>query len=85
MDEQSISLRDTAKGVAIRASILGVSGVVVAGLIFSLGLKAAGALMKLLVGLFILSVFGGIGAWEVHKVKNRFSDGGSGPSLQADR
>jgi len=42
MNEQPMTFRDTAKGIAVRAGILGVGGVVVSGLVMSIAMKMAG-------------------------------------------
>lgn len=63
------SLRDTAKGVAIRAGVL--STVILLGSvwIFSLLLKFAGTAMRALLGVLMLLITGGLVAFEVRKVQ----------------
>jgi len=73
MNEQPMTLRDTAKGMAVRAGILGVGGVVVSGLVMSVVMKAAGTLMRILVGLFLLLVTGGVVRYEAKRVQRRLA------------
>ena len=74
MNEQPMSLRDTAKGIAVRAGILGVGGVVVSGLVVSTMMKAAGTLVRALTGLFLLLITGGLVTWEARKVQRRLAE-----------
>ena len=69
--EQPMSLRDTAKGVAIRAAILGVVTVLGSVWIFSLLLKFAGTAMRALLGILMLLIAGGLVTFEVKKVQRR--------------
>ncbi|HEY2092793.1 MAG TPA: hypothetical protein VGJ81_12960 [Thermoanaerobaculia bacterium] len=71
--EQPISLRDTAKGVAVRAGLLG--GVILLGSvwIFSLLLKFAGASLRALLGILMLLIAGGLVTFEVKKVQRRLT------------
>jgi len=73
MNEQPMTLRDTAKGIAIRAGILSVAGVVVSGLFVSGALKAGSMLVRSLVGLFLLLITGGIVTLEAKKVQHRLA------------
>jgi ascorbate-specific PTS system EIIC-type component UlaA len=83
MDElqrtEPMSLRDTAKGVAVRAGILSVAGLVVGAWVFGLAAKTASALVKVVVGLLLLTIGAGVATWEVKKVQRRFA-GGNGQS-----
>ena len=72
---QPLSLRDTAKGIAVRAGVLTVAGVVIGAWVFSLAAKAAGGLVKVLAGLFVLTVGAGVATWEVKKVQRRWRSG----------
>ncbi len=67
--EPPLSLRDTAKGVAIRAGVL--STVILLGSvwIFSLLLKFAGTAMRALLGVLLLLIAGGLVTFEVKKVQ----------------
>lgn len=73
MNEEPMSLRDTAKGIAVRAGIVGVGGVVVSGLVVSFAMKAAGTLVRVLVGLFLLLVTGGAVTYEANRVQRRLA------------
>ena len=68
-----MSLRDTAKGVAVRAGVL--SGVVLLGSvwIFSLLLTFAGTAMRAMLGILLLLIAGGLVAFEVKKVQKRLT------------
>ena len=68
MDNSSISLRDTAKGIAVRASILGIVGLVAGAWLFGLAAKVASGAVKAAVGIVLLAIGGGFAAWEVRKV-----------------
>lgn len=71
MNEQPISLRDTAKGVAVRAGVLSVALMIASVWIFSLLLKFAGAAMRALLGVLLLLITGGLVTFEVKKVQRR--------------
>jgi ascorbate-specific PTS system EIIC-type component UlaA len=75
MDElqrtEPLSLRDTAKGVAIRAGFLGVVGLIVGAWVFGLAAKTATAIVKVVVGLLLLTIGAGLATWEVKKVQRR--------------
>jgi membrane protein DedA with SNARE-associated domain len=71
--QQPMSLRDTAKGVAVRASVLGVVGLIVGAWLFGLAAKAASGIVKLLVGLLLLTVGGGVAAWKVRQARRRYN------------
>ena len=68
-----MSLRDTAKGIGIRAAILAIGGLIAGGLLTAAILKAAGSLVKLFVGAFVLLIGGGFAAWEIRKVRRSFA------------
>ena len=78
MDElqttEPLSLRDTAKGIAVRAGILSVAGLVIGAWVFGLAAKTAAAVVKFTVGLLLLSIGAGLVAVEVRKVKERLDD-----------
>jgi len=70
---QPLSLRDTAKGIAVRAGILTVAGVVIGAWVFGLAAKAASGLVKALAVLFLVTVGAGVATWEVKKVQRRLA------------
>jgi len=72
-ETQPMSLRGTAKGIAIRAGVLTVGGVVAGAWLFSVALKAAGGLVKAFAALFLLAVGAGVATWEVKKVQRRLA------------
>ena len=69
-----MSLRDTAKGVAIRASFLGVVGLIVGAWIFSLAAKTATFFVKFFVGLVLLLIGAGLATFEVKKIQRRLEE-----------
>ncbi len=69
---QPLSLRDTAKGIAIRAGFLTAAGLVVGAWVFGLAAKTASAIVKVAVGLLLLAVGGGLATYEMKKVQRRF-------------
>lgn len=71
MDEtqtKPMSFRDTAKGIAVRAGILAVAGVVVSAWVFGLAAKAASGVVKILAALFVLTVGAGVATWKVKRL-----------------
>ena len=75
MNEQPMSLRDTARGIGIRAAILGAGGLVIGGWLTAFALKAAGKLVHLTVGLALLLLSAGVATWELKKVQQRLGGG----------
>jgi len=71
MSEQPLTLRETAEGVALRAGVLVVGGVVIGGWLTAMLFKAASGLMRLLIGMLLVLVTGGLITWEVKKVQRR--------------
>ena len=67
-----LELRDMAKGVAIRAGLLGAAGLIVGAWVFGLAAKSAAAIVKVAVGLLLLTVGGGLATYEVKKIQRRF-------------
>jgi molybdopterin biosynthesis enzyme len=72
-ETQPLSLRDTAKGIAVRAGVLTVGGVVVGAWVFGLAAKAASGLVRILAGLFVLTAAAGVAGWEVRKAQRRLA------------
>jgi hypothetical protein len=64
---EPLSLRDTAKGIAVRASVLGVAGLIVGAWVFGLAAKTASALVKFAVGLLLLTIGAGVATYQVKK------------------
>jgi hypothetical protein len=81
-DTQPLSLRDTAKGIAVRAGLLSVVTIVVGTWLFSLAAKAASGLVKIIAGTLLLAIGGGFAAWQVKKVQRHLSEHGSQPALR---
>ncbi len=81
MDEtQPLSLRDTAEGIAVRAGIPSVAGLVIGAWVFGVAAKTAAAIVKVVVGLLLLTIGAGLATWEVRKVQRRI-EGHSDPQL----
>jgi high-affinity Fe2+/Pb2+ permease len=83
MNEQPMSLRDTAKGVAVRAGVLSVGGLVVGAWIYSMLLKLAGDAVRWLTGILLMLIAGGLVTWEVKKAKDKLTGARSGEALGA--
>ena len=64
---------DAARGVVVRAGLLAAVTLVVATFLFTVVLKAAGALVKLATGLLLLTIGGGLAAFEVKRLQRRLS------------
>jgi high-affinity Fe2+/Pb2+ permease len=73
MNEQPMTLRDTAKGVAVRAGVLSVGGLVAGAWIYSMLLKLAGDAVRWLTGILLMLIAGGLVTWEVKKAKDKLS------------
>jgi hypothetical protein len=67
MNEEPMSLRDTARGVAIRAGLLTVGGILIGGWIVGISLKVAGKAIHLLLLAGTGLVLGGLATYEVKK------------------
>jgi len=67
MNDEPMSLRDTARGVAIRAGLLTVGGLLISGWIVGVSLKIAGKAIHLLLLAGTALVLGGIATYEVKK------------------
>lgn len=78
---QPMSLRDTAKGIAIRAGFLSVIGLVVGAWVFGLAAKAASGLVKVLVGLLLLTVGAGVATYEVKRAQKHLRSHRDRPAL----
>ena len=50
------------------------AGLVVGAWVFGLAAKTASALVKVMVGLLLLTIGAGLATWEVKKVQRRFED-----------
>jgi len=74
MNEQPMTLRETAKGMAVRAGILGVGGIAISGLVVSVAMKAASGLLRAFVGLFLLLVTGGLMTYEARKMQRKLAE-----------
>lgn len=69
---ESPDLRDTARGIAIRAGILTVGGIFLGGWITAMAMKVASRAIHLLLLLGLGLVVTGVGAYEVKKVQRRW-------------
>jgi high-affinity Fe2+/Pb2+ permease len=83
MNEQPMTLRDTAKGVAIRAGVLSVGGLVAGAWIYSILLKLAGDAVRWLTGILLMLIAGGLVTWEVKKAKDKLTGARSHEALGA--
>jgi hypothetical protein len=76
-----MDLRDMGKGIAVRAGILGVVGLVVGAWVFGLAAKTASFFVKLAVGLLLLVIGAGFATFEVKKAQKRFGHHDDTPHL----
>lgn len=77
-----LDLRDTAKGIAVRAGVLSVVALVAGTWLFSLAARAAGGLVKVVTAIVLLAIGGGVAAWEIRKAKERLGDRHAGAALE---
>jgi hypothetical protein len=68
----NLSISDTAKGIAVRAGILSVAGIILGAWFFGIAAKAASGVIKILAGILLLLIGTGFATWEVKKVQRRF-------------
>jgi predicted lipid-binding transport protein (Tim44 family) len=80
-DTPALSVTDTAKGIAVRAGVLAVGGIIVGTWLFSLAAKAAGGMVKIVAGTLLLAIGGGVAAWELKKFRKRFTHDTTQPEL----
>jgi hypothetical protein len=73
-NNKSLTLRDTANGLVVRAALLGLGGLFIGGWITALAMKVAGKAIHLLVLLGAGLIIAGLGTYEVRKVQRRFSN-----------
>ncbi|HUR80040.1 MAG TPA: hypothetical protein VM733_04705 [Thermoanaerobaculia bacterium] len=71
-DPAPLSIRETAKGIAVRAGILSIVSIIVGTWLFSLAAKAASGIVRIFAGILLLAIGGGYAAWQVRKVKRHF-------------
>lgn len=76
MDEelttQPLSLRETAKGLAVRAGLLSAVALVIGAWVFGLAAKTATAIVKVVVGLLLVTIGAGLATFEVRRQSRRF-------------
>jgi hypothetical protein len=73
--EQQLSIRDTARAIAIRAGLLTAAGLAIGGLLASGAMKAAGTLLKASAYTGAALLLGGVATYEVRKVQKRIAGG----------
>jgi hypothetical protein len=71
-NDNSLTLRDTANGLAIRAALLTLGGLFIGGWIVALALRVAGKAIHLLVLLGGGLIITGLGTYEVRKVQRHW-------------
>lgn len=71
-NDNSLTLRDTANGLVIRAGLLTLGGLFIGGWITALAMKVAGKAIHLLVLLGAGLIITGLGTYEVKKVQRRW-------------
>jgi len=68
MTEEPLSLSDTARGIAIRAGLLTVGGILIGGWLFGVLMKVAGKTIHLLLAAGVALLIGGVATYEVKKL-----------------
>ena len=71
-NDNSLTLRDNANGLVIRAALLTLGGLFIGGWITALAMKVAGKAIHLLVLLGAGLIITGLGTYEVKKVQRRW-------------
>jgi hypothetical protein len=71
-NDNSLTFRDTANGLAIRAGLLTLGGLFIGGWITALAMKVAGKAIHLLVLLGAGLIITGLGTYEVKKVQRHW-------------
>jgi len=67
MTEEPLSLRDTARGVAIRAGLLSIGAILISGWLLGIMMKVAGKAIHVLLVAGLGLIIGGIATYEVKK------------------
>ena len=73
MNEQPTKLRETLRGIGIRAGVLAVGGLVIGGALAATALKAAGTLMQVAAGATLLLGAAGFATYEAGKLRRQMS------------
>lgn len=76
-EPEALSLRETAKGVAIRAGLLSAVVIVAGTWLFSVAAKAASGAVRVVSALLLLAIGGLFSSWQFNKVKERFGKEGN--------
>ncbi len=71
---QPMSIRDTAKGIAIRAGILTAGGLVLGAWAFGVAAKAASGVVKAGVGAILLLAGAGVATYEVKRAQRKLRE-----------
>jgi hypothetical protein len=71
-NNNSLNLRGTADGLAIRAALLTIGGLFIGGWVTALAMKVAGKAIHLLVLLGAGLIIAGLATYEVKKVQRRW-------------
>lgn len=71
--ERPTSAKELAEGIALRAGVLTIGGLVLGAWLFSLAARAASGMVKIVTGALLLAIVAAFGTWEVKKVQRRFS------------
>jgi len=66
-------MRDTLRGIGIRAGILAVGGLVVGGVVAAGAMKAAGTLMQVAAGGLLVLSAAGFATYEARKLRERIA------------
>ena len=81
MNDHELTLRETARGIAIRAAVIGAGGLILTAAVAAETMKAAGTMLKVAAGAGLLLTGTGMAIWEVKKIQRRLSEPASRPVL----
>jgi hypothetical protein len=78
--EEPLTLRETARGIAIRAGLLTVGGILIGGWLVGVSMKIAGKAIHLLLLAGTALLLGGVATYEVRKhLPHRDDEPATGP------
>ena len=73
-EREPLTIRETAKGIAVRAGVLGVAGLIVFGFVFSAAAKMASGIVKVLISLALMVIGGGVVTFKLKQAQRRLRE-----------
>lgn len=77
-ETEPISVRETARGIAVRAGILSVVALAAGAWLFGVAAKAASGVVKVVTGVLLLAIGAAFAAWQIRKVQQSLTGDESG-------